>query len=353
MQQSRQGYYRAYFKGRLALNKKAYATAKVLSFNFRFDLLTTQNSSMLLEATPNAVTIGDVVIIIDAYGSVLHKGVIKSIGENQIDFNDILTLFDDDDFYKVGTYSNVNCNTRTRYLINHYKENNSDDPKITNLVNQFEITEGSTYPRGWKYEYTETHIINLYDKLLKQFDDYGIKIDVDIPINEGQCTIHTYQVECEINKLIDNTVVLPSMTPTIEIQETNKLIIYNQDGTSKRASFYLTKDGITDKPDELTRLNVVKTKIVNSDDDLNSIVSANLEKEMYNHKISIELVLNNKIYDYWSFVLGGKFEVSINRKYYNTIWTGFELNLEVDGVLEIVKMIFGKVRTKASERYFQ
>ena len=40
-------------------------------------------------------------------------------------------------------------------------------------------------------------------------------------------------------------------------------------------------------------------------------------------------------------------------KYYETIWTAYELDLEEEGDLDIVTMTFGKVRTKASERYFQ
>lgn len=56
---------------------------------------------------------------------------------------------------------------------------------------------------------------------------------------------------------------------------------------------------------------------------------------------------------YYSFVTGGKFKISINRKYYDTVWTGYELNLDENSALEKATMTFGKVRTKASERYFQ
>ena len=353
MQQSRNGYYRVYFKGRFALSEKAYASSRALSFNVREDLLTSQNSSILLEAAPNAAVNGDVIILVDAYGSILYTGVIKSIESNQIDANDILTLFDDEDFYSAGSYSDKNCNTRTRYILEHYKNSNSDDPKITALINQFDISESDSYPRKWGYDYTEVHTLNVYEQLLKMHDDYSVKISVSIPINEGTPSIYTAPVEAVEHKLIDNTVVLPAMTPVVEIQETNKLIIYNQDGTAKRGVYYLTEDGITEDGSSLTRLNVVNTKIVNSDDEISTIVSGNLEKEMYNHKITVELILDNKLYDYYSFVTGGKFKISINRKYYDTVWTGYELNLDENSVLEKATMTFGKVRTKASERYFQ
>lgn len=353
MRQSRKGYYRVYFKGRFALKEKAYAYSRALSFNIREDLLTTQNSTLKCEAIPNAATVGDVVILVDAFGSKMYTGVIKGIEENQIDVKDILTLFDDNDFYSVGSYSNKNCNTRTRYILEHYRNNNSDDIKITDLVDQFDINESDNYPRKWGYEYTEVHTLNIYEQLLKMFNDYSVKITVDIPIGIGIPTITTGPVETAVHKLIDNTVILPSITPSIEIQETNKLVIYSEDGSTKREVYYLSVDGITQNANELTRLNVVNTVIVNSDEEINTILSNNLEKEMYNHKIVADFVINNKLYDYFSFILGGKFEVTVKKKYYETIWTAYELNLDEDANLDIVTMTFGKVRTKASERYFQ
>lgn len=353
MRQSRKGYYRVYFKGRFALGEKAYGYSRVLSFNIREDLLTTQNSSLKLLAVPNAAEIGDVIILVDEYGSKMYTGVIKNIEENQMDVKDILTLFDDNDFYTPGNYSNKNCNTRTRFILEHYRNSNSNDIKITNLIDQFNITESDNYLRSWGYDYTEVHTLNIYEQLLKMFNDYAVKISIDIPIGEGIPTIDTGPVETSVHKLIDNTVILPSMTPSVEIQETNKLIIYSEDGSKKRADYFLTNEGITQNPNELTRLNVVNTKIVNSDDEINTIVSSNLGKEMYNHKIVVDLVINNKLYDYFNFVLGGKFEVSSNRRYFNTVWTAYELNLDENATLDIVTMTFGKVRTKASERYFQ
>ena len=353
MRRFKKGYYRAYFKGRFALTEKSYGYARILSFNIREDLLTSQNSSFKLEAIPNAAMIGDVIIVIDDKGTKLYTGVIDSIEENQIEVKDILKLFDDVDFYAIGSYSDANCNTRTRYIIEHYRNNNSDDMKITSLIDQFDITESDTYPRGWGYEYTEIHTLNLYEQLLKMFDVYGVKITVDISIGESRPSIYTAPINAAVHKLIDNTVILPSMTPVVEIKEINKLIIYNQVGDTKRAVYYLTSEGIVDDANDLTRLNIVNTKIINSDEEINRIVSSNLEKEMYNHKITIQMILDNKLYDYFSFILGGRFIISIKRKYYDTIWTAYELNLEENGVLETSNMTFGKVRTKASERYFQ
>lgn len=43
------------------------------------------------------------------------------------------------------------------------------------------------------------------------------------------------------------------------------------------------------------------------------------------------------------FVTGGKFKISINRKYYDTVWTDLsELNLDENSVLEKATMTFGK-----------
>lgn len=353
MQQSRKGYYRAYFKGRLALKEKSYGSARIRAFNIREDLMTSQNTSVQLEAVPNAAENGDVLIIIDQYGTKLYSGVIDSIEEGAVELKDILHLFDDSDFYPTGNYSSENCNTKTRYLLQHYRNSNQDDIKITSLIDQFDISENEESQKGWSYDYTEVTTINLYDELLSIFDQYGSKIEIDIPINEGQPAIYTSHVKGTVHKLIDNTVFIPTMTSVLEVKDTNKLIVYNQAGDTKRAVYYLSEEGISQNADDMMRLNIVKTKIVNSDDDLESIVASNLEKEIYNHKITVEMIIDNRLYDYHSFNLGGQFTVSINGKYYSTIWTAYELNMEEGSVLEISKMTFGKVRTKASERYFQ
>lgn len=354
MQQFNYGYYRAYFKGRYELDGLPIASTRILSFNIREDLLTTQNSSFTVEAVPDAVSEGDVLIVIDPFGSKLYTGVVKSLEDYSIDCKDILTLFDDSDLYLIGSYSNVNCHTRTKYILQHYRNNNISDPKITTLIDQFNFIESKEYDRNWTFNYTEVHEKNVYDLLMLQYSRYNSKIAVDISIDDVRPTISTAHVKTDIINLVDNTVVLPTIEPIIEAQDVNKLIIYSADYANIRGTYFLTSAGVTTDPQNLLRINIINTKIVNSDDELLTIVNSELGNTLYSHQLKVDMIPDNKLYDYFSFQLGGQFVVSVNNSVYDTIYTAYELDFPLDvQKCENVRLTFGTVRKRASERYFQ
>lgn len=354
MRQFNNGYYRGYFKSRYHLDKHAISNVRILAFNIREDLLNIQNSSFTVETVPSNVKEGDVLIVIDPCGTTLYTGVIKTIEEQSIDCKDILTLFDDTDLYHIGSYKHVNCHTRTRYILNHYRNTNSYDSKITSLIDQFTFEESDDYDRGWTFDYTEVHDKNVCDLLLLQYERYNSKITIQVFIDGKRPIIHTGHVRSEKINLLDNTIVLPSMEPIIETQETNKLVIYSEDYSQLRGYYFLTENGVTNDPSDLLRTNVINTKMVSSDESLESIVNSELGSSLYSHQLKVSMLLENRLYNYFDFKLGGYFMVMIKRNIFDTIYTAYEIDFPLGSQkCELVNLTFGKVRKRASERFFK
>lgn len=120
-----------------------------------------------------------------------------------------------------------------------------------------------------------------------------------------------------------------------------------------RQTYYASMSGITTNSSALDRMAQIKTEIVFSDDELADIVAKHLRNEMYNHKITCECVLNNKLYDFSSFRLGQEADIYFNGEYYNSILTGYEISLIESGVSETAKLTFGLVRDNLTTKLFK
>ena len=125
-------------------------------------------------------------------------------------------------------------------------------------------------------------------------------------------------------------------------------MLYSSDG-QYRGTWYGTPNGITTNS-AADRLPKIRTNIVFSNDDYNTIVADNLSQEMYNHKIELELVLNSKLYDFETFHLGQSFNIFYEKKTYASILTGYELKVNQNGASDVVKLVFGIVRVSLVDK---
>lgn len=357
MQLSNNGYYRAYFKHRMFLTEAHYAVSRVLSFNVRRDILGAANSSFLLEKVPDAVVEGDVIILLDPFGTEFYTGVVRSINNDDLDCVQILGLFDDVIKTKIEYWA-FNAGFIAIKLLKEYGgifsnpnvSINTNDTLSNRFISQFDMTKDNSDTTIYTVYAEEEY--NLEKLMIEIYSAVGTLASVKIGIGEGRPIIKFENSVAEKIKIIDNTVIVPTIDPIVEVADANKLVVLDQDGLGVRAIRYLTDSGISTDPSDLTRLQVVKTKYVESDVEIDAIISTELSKELYSHKIEVTMILDNKLYDFFEFELGGEFDIFIKGKYYNTILTGYELNKEVGRSCEEVKMIFGKVRTRATQRFF-
>lgn len=320
----------------------------------KVDLLTTAKSTFTVISMPSNVNVGDIFIVYDSKGFEWYKGKITSYANNKITCTQIQEILNGVWLCKNFPSSSLENEIKSAIedLISGRVGNLTDEyiaNKYSNfVVNALTSTEGQlpTYELGKTMDF-EKFVYQMYD-------DYGIKVDVVIPY-EGTCQINVYKPDYESTIIGDNTNVISSIDPTTEIEQYNKLIVFGNDKTTYRATYVVTSDvepTIVKLDDEepLNRFVETKTKIVFSNDELNTIVDANLTTEMYNHKVTFQMALNNKLYDWNNLRLGQPLEIWSGVSYFNTIYTGYEMVLPTDSSPTNVKMICGKVRTSLTEK---
>lgn len=344
MHQSNQ--YRISILDRLNLEKKPLITAKCLSFNIRRDALKKTNSTFFLDKNQSGLKEGDVLVLYDSYGTKLFYGVINRVDGNSVDCNQIESLFNDLWKYNIANQSSLE-NTLKKIIEDDFVGNT--DPLISDLFSVFEInTISNTIEDLPSKEFD--YVKNFEAFMYSMFNKYFIRFHFNLPLNGTSPSISIGRKILERIKITNNNNATRNISPLTEIFETNKLIIYNSIG-EYRETWYTSNNGITNNPNELTRLAIVKTKIIFSDEEISLIKAQNIRNEIYNHKIDIELVLNNSLYNFFEFDLGQEFSVWLNGSYFDTILTGYELNKSLNGSLEIAKLTFGKVRTKLEDKW--
>lgn len=335
--------YRCFFKDCLDISGMPIANEVCVEFNINLDLLSPSTSTFSLLNVPSNIKLGDIVGLVDPFGTIIYTGVITLIGE-QIQTRELLSLFDDSWLWRNPSGNTIEAKLRS--IINS-DFINSADPLIKQ---KFPFTLNVTSSTiGTFEEQEENYVCNFETFLMKLYSAWGVIVDISVPFT-GAPLITIKKATHTPLKIGNNTQIILDLTPSSEIFETNKLVIYNKDGTSIRGSFYGTENGITTNAYDPLRLPIVKTKYVfNDDETLEDLKYQTLQEEMYNHKITFTILLDNNLYDFYSWELGMTFDVWVNNDYYSTLFTGYSLTNVNSEELYSAQIICGKVRNKLTE----
>lgn len=337
--------FRVYIKDRLNIQGRSIADIRCISFNGRGDLLSKSLSTFSVELLPSSINEGDILCLYDSFGTVYYQGVINRLSTNSIECYQINYLFNDLWKYNI-TANNILEETVKSIISNDFI--NSTDPIINKIFGSFDISTISQTMQSLPTQ-EANYVVNFQDFLIDIFDKYGIQLYFYIPFHEDTPTIQIGIKQLPRIKLGDNAVSIRNIKPITEIYETNKLVIYSSDGTY-RETWYSGTSGITNNPNDLSRLSKIKTAIIFSDDLVSVIIGQNLREQIYNHKLELDLILENKLYDFNEFNLGQLFDVWYLGEYFNTILTGYELNKSENGMMDIVHLVFGKVRLRLENK---
>lgn len=224
------------------------------------------------------------------------------------------------------------------------------DPVIGKSLGIFNIVTTSD-TKGHFESQSDGYTMDMEQMIYDLYDKYKIMVTVDIPY-EGTPTIYigTSQI-VERLKVSDNNNSITNLSPVTEIEETNKVIIYDSDGIYRTT--YVNEHGGSqvEQPSDLTnRYDVVNTSIVQSDDNISDILKANLPDEMYNHKLTFDLNLFTSLYTNKDFILGMPLKVWKDTDYYSTILTGMEFSKESNKNVNVISYTCGTVRTTLTKK---
>lgn len=236
-----------------------------------------------------------------------------------------------------------------QYVNGKMRDSSYTDELVKERLSHIEI-KVSSQTQGAFLTREDTYICDMEEFIYSLYNRYQIQLTFDIPY-QGKCSVTIGKSNIGEIKVGNNTNAIVDISPITEVEETNRLIIYNEDGTY-RATYVTKADGsrVKEPSGTANRFGIVKTSIVFSDDDDQTLQWGYLPK-MYNHKLTFTLrMLKNGLYKYDEFVLGMPLAVWKDTDYFSTVLTGKELSKEENAPISEVHYTCGTVRTKLTEK---
>lgn len=366
---------KAVFKKRLQYWQEAYADAEVVSFEIAQDILASSTSSVEVIEVPNAVSVGDVIILMNYDGTKIWNGTVSQIEGNKISCDDIYELLNYNVLFRKSpaTYTGKMANKLYRYILQAknqciYKvlENGVETQVTDKLLYRFftniqYFSDDSTDEYAMKFD--DNTVLNIREEMFKINNlGYTVLMDVNPMAYDWQTgTNYASTIRCrafrKTNLKIDDTSLNTLSTNIVEEKaEYNKLQIFDETNMDRQVTnYYLTPSGITRNPEALDRDSVTKNKIVwkNGDTTYEQCRAENLAPFLYNHKIEMEILYNGSYLNFENYELGDEVQAFVQGKTYSTVFTGYTMQYKKGEGLQTVKMIFGKVRNRATQKWFQ
>lgn len=346
--------WRGYVKDRLNLTDKPKAFLTIRSGDIKLDLLTSANSNFSVLEMPLNISNGDILLVYDEKGQKKYQGVIKTINEDDltIETSQIQNILSGMWFYNInnsGVLEDSFVSALKEFCSGKMKNSTYIDTLIEESLGVFDISSVTSTSGNFETQ-EDNYTIDMEQFIYDMYSNYLIMVDIDIKysgtptIKVGKSTLDSMKVGDNINTIVD-------IAPTLEVEETNRLIVYSQDGVY-RTTYVVKGDGtrVQEPTDTTNRFSLVNTNIVFSDDELADILEANLPSETYNHKLTFTLYSKSKIFNFDNFVLGMPLKVWRSSNYYNTILTGIEFSKEENIDIESYSFTCGKVRTSLTKK---
>ena len=348
--------YRCFVKDQLNLTAPPKAFMIVDTFDVKTDLMTNATSKITVTELPSNINNGDVLVLYDPKGQFLYNGVIKSFSDLTIQCSQMQS------FYKGLWIYNVHPSTyleeEIAYLLGQYAlgkiyQSTYTDALVAQRLGGITIdytgATSSNLPTDLDEDGNEQLTqIDMEKFIYSLYEDYNIMFKFEINFS-GTNYVHIIVPSYDTVKVGNNMFAVQNMSPVTTIEETNRLIIFNADKTY-RTTYVATKNGIVENPSTTAnRFDITNTKIVMSDDDDATLISANLPQQMFNHKVSFDLIIKNFIYEFGDFNLGGTLDIYYGDDYFNSVLTGYEIRKSSNQNITEVGFVCGKVRQKLTQ----
>lgn len=199
--------YRVFIKDSLDLSGLPVANSVCLTFTVNKDLLSVATSTFTLLDMPTNIKEGDVLGLVDPYGTVIYTGVINSIGES-IQCRAITSLFNDN--WKYHDTSDTTIEGKIKTIIED-DFIDSSDPMVSDRFPFDVVVESST--NGTIEQKDDTAVMDFETFLMNMYNVYGVITDIQIPFGEDTPTITLKQATHASIKVGNNALPIQNMTP--------------------------------------------------------------------------------------------------------------------------------------------
>ena len=344
--------FRLFFKKLTDLTGKSLASTefRVLNFEIKRDLLTKATSRFEIINVPSAIEVGDVVGMYDSFGTIVFEGIVNLIEDNTVQAEQMYDIFNDTWLWNNPQQATIE-ETLKSILVNDFQNNR--DTLMASIFSSFDITTSSSTNLTLQSE-DDRYQTPFASFLYEIYEKYGIVLNINVSYSEGRCNIDIGVPNYNRLKIANNVFAFRNFDIISEVYETNKLVVYSESTGDYRGEWFTTSTGITSDPQALNRIPKMKTEIVFSDDDIDTLKASSLRNEIYNHQIEFDLVFDNKLIPFTDLRLGQGADIYFNSDYYDTILTGYEYSMSNnnDGN-ETIRLKFGLVRTSLTNKLFK
>lgn len=355
--------FKVFIKDCNKLNEKVKVELVGLEYDVGEDLLTTQNGKIECSEIVGDVSENDIAFVVSNYGEILYIGKIKTIEDNIIKTTQITEIFNDTWLYDIVDINDLEGAfgvSMQDYVNGEIKGSTYIDTLREKQLSPLKVNV-KTHTEGTYEEQKEQYQVAMTKFIYTLFEKYNIIVRPNIPftdwsIGSNDATIDIYKPDYDELLISDNVSSIQNLSITTTIEKVNKLVIFSKGSeetpSEYRTTFVYTENGIQEEPEtDNGRLKGINTKIVFSDDEYETLIESNLPSEMFNHKITFDLLVDNKIYKWKDFKLGMPIKLYSNGHYYNSILTAYNIKQE-DGENDLIyaSITLGKIRTSLTKR---
>lgn len=365
-----------WFKDRYDLAYGPKSFTSVIEFDCATDMFGSASSTIICDVIPSNVNVGDFCILLDYRFVQYHVGIIDSIDGNKLVVLDILTALDYEVAFPKGWHWRGRMSeVHQKYFdlaisqLKYYQRVDQTyryDTKQQEFFDQFRCTSADT---DIIYEYVSesNEVKNVYDEMIEVQRAgyiYRHNFAIDKPFF-GTDIDEKVTIACfDHNPYAITTIIENDETQINIVQEDsqyNKISIFYEtprkgedpDIMWDRGCYYITKSGRTSNPDA-SRNNVCKNKVVFTDDpSLTAVLNKEVNRQLYNHRIEIDFLSDNGVYDFLSYPNGQRLNVMAQNKLWETIKTGHRISWKRGQDNVNCQLICGYVRNRATEFWFQ
>ena len=337
----------------------------------------------------------DFVYVYSQLGKRLYVGIVDSVKENEIVCYDVNSIFDKDALFHNNSSMTIQYGTgngtasvkvtdsiisfalQQVYLkcIETVSDSSYSGSTLAEPLSRFNPIKISLYPDLYSYLagnifggsdktsfplWSDLGVGNLYEKIQTIFNDFNIYIDcfptITKEIHGGSkvtcLNLEMFPRAALTDELVlgDNSEQISNISITEESGSATYLAIFNSAGTTMRAAYYINSAGEIINDNSFVNLSIYSIKVVNSDDNLNTLVQQNLTSGKYNHKITFDVDTNGQL-KLDDFAINKKVHFYYGGKLYDSIITAIKYNInENDGTIRSVNVTLGMVRTNLTSK---
>lgn len=344
--------YRCYVKDQLDLTAPPKAFMVVDTFDIKEDYLTKANSTINVLELASNINNGDIIVVYNPKGETIYQGIITSTSDNKITTSQMQSFYKGLWIYKTNPQTYLEEELRllfTEYAQGKLRGSSYTDTLVAQRLGGITIQSTNATQVNLPTDDNFTQY-DMEQFIYKLYQDYGIVFDFSINFsgtNYVNIKVPTYSSI----SIGNNHYAIQNLSPIQTIEETNRLVIYSKNKVY-RTTYVSTTNGIVEQPSSLAnRFNITNTKVVFSDDSVDTLIASNLPTSQYNHKITFDLFLKNSLYQYNEFKLGMPIEVWYNgTDYYNSVLTGRALKKSSNQNVSVASYVCGLVRTTITNK---